>query len=70
MPPQKEQAPVILTGDSLSKKSVLPAKRAFKSVFCLSSAEAKNTSISASVRIDGKAVKTCAQLRCSSEKSL
>ena len=41
-----------------------------KSVFCLSSAEAKNTSIPASVRLGGNATKTCAQLGCSAEKSL
>ena len=51
-------------GFSLSKKSILPAKRAFKIRFCLSSAEAKNTSIPASVRVGGKAAKTCAQLGC------
>ena len=40
-------------GLSLSKKYVMPAKRALKSVFCHGSAGAKNTSIRTSVRFDG-----------------
>ena len=40
-----------------------------KSVFCLGSPEAKNTSIRASVRFVGKADKPCARRGCSAEKS-
>ena len=38
----------------MSKKNVMPAKRALKSVFCHGSAGAKNTSIRTSVRFGGK----------------
>ncbi len=41
-----------------------------KSVFCLSSAEAKNTANRTSVRIVGIADNECAQCGCSAEKPL
>ncbi len=50
---------------NLSKKIVYcPRSGLLKSVFCHGSPGAKNTSIPASVRVGGKAAKTCAQLGC------
>ena len=47
-----------------------PRSGLLKSVFCHGPPGAKNTSIPASVRVGGKAAKTCAQLGCSAEKPL
>ena len=51
------------------KNQIFPRSGILKSVFCLSSAEVKNTSIRASVRFVGKADKPCALRGCSAEKS-
>ena len=60
---------VRVTCTRLSKKSILPAKRAFKIIFCHGSPGAKNTSNHTSVRIVGIADNECAQCGCSAEKS-
>ena len=66
------QDPPVTPGDfgsACRKNRICLRSRHLKSVFCLSSAEAKNTSIPASVRVGGAAAKTCARLGCSAEKS-
>ena len=52
-------------GDSACRKtSIYPRSGFLKSIFCLSSAEAKNTSIRTSVRFGGISDKPCAQCGC------
>ena len=49
---------------TVEKVDLCPQSGLLKSVFCHGFPGAKNTSIPASVRIGGKAAKTCAQLGC------
>jgi len=48
----------------VEKVDLCPRSGLLKSVFCHGFPGAKNTSIPASVRVGGKAAKTCAQLGC------
>ena len=48
----------------VEKKRICPRSGHFKSVFCLSFAEAKNTSIRTTVRIVGFADNECGQCGC------
>lgn len=65
----KQKAEILLSASVCRKSTICSRSELLKSVFCPSSAGAKNTSIRTSVRIVGFADNECAQCGCSAEKS-